>query len=554
MADPHNAAVTALANFNDPAGGSTFAELTGRTLTVAAGIQASASRSLYGTTSAALPGAGAIAYLGAQATAALDVGVGPFTIEWSAWMNTLPTGYPGVFALLHACPDDSAAQVLSLLVFPGGGVQLTAGEPGTDYVQYSPGLSAGMWYRFALQRDAGALTLFINGVPQSPTLAFLDEVRDWQRLQLGSGAGFGGPPGSLDGYLNGFRVTAAKRYSGAYTPVDEPFTYDPPEPPAARTHQLALTTAGPAVRLQPAPALVLPLAMPRPALRFSQWTLTLSATAPRIGAPWLALPAAVPALQVAMTSDRSHALTLSAPLPAAGVVLIAGRSIAAQLGAAAPGLSLTLAKGITHAIALPVAAPTLALARVESRVHALALATPTAALALRPVQAARYDMALATPTPQLSLAMLRQRLRHGFLMGPYAAMARHSLAAAGYVVLDGVPAALGAGVATLDGAGFMHAELHTAASDYGDPYTKSAQVLWLDGDLGADAALTCRIDDSQTYHYAIPAYASQHTQRVGLGRGARGRRWQFVVTGQGGQLRLRALEPMFGASTTRRSK
>ncbi|WP_375591778.1 LamG-like jellyroll fold domain-containing protein [Chitiniphilus eburneus] len=555
MSDPLAASVTALANLDDPLGASTFSDLTGKTMMAQTGIVPSATHSRYGTTAAVMPGSAALGYVDGAPVVAF--GTGPFTLEVWLWCSVLPMGTDSVFTVFFAAPGTGPTDPrLTLLVYPGGGMQMAVGDRNA-FVDLGEGLvNANTWTHLMLARDAaGVVSASVNGVSCANTLnAGSVDLSGWSLFTLGSSAPFGGPPGGLNGYLNGFRATAAQRYAGNFTPATTPYDLEAPPTPQGRQHTLALSLTRPLLAGRMAPVATLAPPTPRPALRFSQWTLLLNAAAPRIGAPWLALPVTAPVLRLAMASDRSHALALSATAPAGGLVLVAGRSMAVQLGAVSPQLLLSLAKGVTHAIALPAASPTLALARVESRIHQMVLATPPAALALRSAQAGRYDLVLNAPPPQLALVMLRQRLRHGFLMGPYAAMARHSLAAAGYVVLDGVPAALGAGVVTLDGDGHAPAELHTGASDYGDPYTKSAQVLWLDGDLGADAALTCRIDDRQTYQYTVPAHASQHTQRVTLGRGARGRRWQFVIAGQGGALRLRALEPMFGASSTRRSK
>lgn len=147
----------------------------------------------------------------------------------------------------------------------------------------------------------------------------------------------------------------------------------------------------------------------------------------------------------------------------------------------------------------------------------------------------------------------RVRIRRGYLMGPYAAMARHTIDAVGYAVVDGAPLVLGAGTLGLDGAASMPAALTTRSSDFGDPRAKNVPLVWLDADLSADAVLSA-LNEQRSDTYPVAYVATALTTRVTLGRGSQGRYWQLKVQGQGGALRLRALEAIGGSKPARRTK
>lgn len=145
------------------------------------------------------------------------------------------------------------------------------------------------------------------------------------------------------------------------------------------------------------------------------------------------------------------------------------------------------------------------------------------------------------------------RIRHGYLMGPFAAMARHELASAGYAQHGDQVVAYGADQAVLAGPDYLPATLVTRSSDLGNPRTKTVRHVWVDAHMEAGAVLHATTEEGTAF-YPVEVYPDTHTQRVDLGRGASGRYWQIALHTHGGALRLRAIEAQTGAMQRRRTK
>lgn len=225
--------------------------------------------------------------------------------------------------------------------------------------------------------------------------------------------------------------------------------------------------------------------------------------------------------------------------------LLQGRVAAAAgvRGRAAPG---TLARGQAAAQARVLGR----LSEARSAHGAVVVLATVAPAVPRTGQTARgAAAAVATAWGQV----VKVRMRHGYLMGPFAAMARHELAAAGYAQHDGQVVAYGAQQAVLAGPDYLPASLVTRSSDLGNPRTKTVRHVWVDAHMEAGAVLHATTEEGTAF-YPVEVYPDTHTQRVDLGRGASGRYWQIALHTNGGALRLRAIEAQTGAMQRRRTK
>lgn len=244
-------------------------------------------------------------------------------------------------------------------------------------------------------------------------------------------------------------------------------------------------------------------------------------------------------------AGRQAAAAASVSARAQRFAMLQGRVAAAAgvRGRAAPG---ALARGQAGAQALVLAR--LSWAR---SVHGAVVAVATVVPAVpRSGQTARgAAAAVATAWGQV----VKVRVRHGYLMGPFAAMARHELAAAGYAQHDGQVVAYGAQQAVLAGPDYLPASLVTRSSDLGNPRTKTVRHVWVDAHMEAGAVLHATTEEGTAF-YPVEVYPDTHTQRVDLGRGASGRYWQIALHTNGGALRLRAIEAQTGAMQRRRTK
>ncbi|TJZ69742.1 hypothetical protein [Chitiniphilus eburneus] len=264
------------------------------------------------------------------------------------------------------------------------------------------------------------------------------------------------------------------------------------------------------------------------------------------------MPGMVGAFEVVATSQ--WVIQGTVPGPSASFVGTAGSLfLLAGLIPAAQG-AIELVAGAQWRIAAQLPAPSGAFDVAGRQELTLAGVLPPPGAEFITAATVQYAFAGEVPVPLGWLRFRATLRRHGYLMGPSGAIARHSLDATGYaVVAGGTVLALGPSNRTLDGANHAAAMLLTAATDFDLAATKTVREVFIDADLDADLDLAS-IVDGREYAYRVAYHPNNHTQRITLGRGARGRRWQLRLTGTGGAMHLRALDVLVGVSNTRRSK
>lgn len=201
--------------------GTTFADVTGKTVTATNAVTKSAVKK-FGTASAYFDGAGD--YLSVPNSADFDFGTGDFTIEF--WMN--PSSVGSIMTLLSRYTSWPTAVAIYIHMTPSGAIQCRAANNVTIDVTSSSMLLAGYWYHVAISRAAGTTRMFINGNLKGSTSA---------AGSIGSTGGLGigyeltGGSAYYHGYIDDLRITkGVARYTENFQPIQLPFpekAFDP---------------------------------------------------------------------------------------------------------------------------------------------------------------------------------------------------------------------------------------------------------------------------------------------------------------------------------------
>jgi hypothetical protein len=163
-------------------------------------------------------------YLTVPSSTALNFGTGDFTVECWVYFNSL-ANTPMIW---HKVPGSGGFASGSGWFFEASASILYFGYgtiSSSQYWQFSTSLITSTWYHFAVTRVGSSLSIFINGVRSTTTLAGADaSVDNSTAFVVGSfqpiSANF-----DLNGYISNFRIVKGTAvYTAAFTPPTAPLT------------------------------------------------------------------------------------------------------------------------------------------------------------------------------------------------------------------------------------------------------------------------------------------------------------------------------------------
>ena len=144
-------------------------------------------------------------------------GTGDFTIEF--WFNASDT----TWRIMYEQTAQVSIQWSSTSGGGGGAGKVGIYANGGYVITNNTALSTGTWYFLALVRQSGVLKLYIDGVAQTTTYAFANNLVASSQPLIYVGNYFGGGY-SWNGYLDDLRVTKGiARYTANFTPPTAAF-------------------------------------------------------------------------------------------------------------------------------------------------------------------------------------------------------------------------------------------------------------------------------------------------------------------------------------------
>jgi hypothetical protein len=209
--DPYFTSVSLLLHMDGSNGSTTFTDSSANALTVTAfdNAQISTAQSKFGGSSLLLEGSGD--FIATQASSALALGTGDFTVEFFVY-RTSNSNDQGIFTFGAAQSGLYAAMDGSTLV-----VGLLGGDPSAIG---GGNITLNTWHHVAITRSGGSLRGFIDGVQLGSTVTETTNLVD-NSLKIGYSFS---SAYAMTGYVDEFRVTkGVARYTSNFTPPTAPF-------------------------------------------------------------------------------------------------------------------------------------------------------------------------------------------------------------------------------------------------------------------------------------------------------------------------------------------
>lgn len=148
-------------------------------------------------------------------------GTGNFTIEF--WYYT-PTPNSQV-GILGFRPQSTNGNYISLVGgFPSSGNIITLYANGTKLSTAANSIVANTWTSVALVRNSGNTRFYINGTQSGTTYVDSTNYLASRLILASDDFGAGGSP--ILGYIDELRISNVARYTGNYTPSNQPFIDD----------------------------------------------------------------------------------------------------------------------------------------------------------------------------------------------------------------------------------------------------------------------------------------------------------------------------------------
>ena len=157
--------------------------------------------------------------LSLAASSDLQLGTGDFTIEgWAKHHNDYGFGnHPCLFDLRSAIGSTSDGFAV-FIKSTDNAVGIYTG--GNYIIQGGIKLFVGQWYHFAIVKNSGTITLYINGTKSGSSTSSTNFTNN--TLRIGSGAG---GANSMDGEISNFRIVKGTAvYTSSFRPPTEPLT------------------------------------------------------------------------------------------------------------------------------------------------------------------------------------------------------------------------------------------------------------------------------------------------------------------------------------------
>lgn len=210
--DPYFANVWSLLHFDGTDGSATFTDvIPARGWTQVGGALLDTSIKLFGSASLHCPTTG----IKTNATATVGIGTGDCCIEWAQYWDDL-TGYQTAFSYGYVSSGALLAQTTS-----GTGLYDIYVSGTKIFSETSSTPSLNTWYRYALVRSSGVITLYRNGVAAgsaSSSASIAPSGVPWA-WGVDPSQGYG-----INANLDECRITVGvPRYTGDYTPATGPF-------------------------------------------------------------------------------------------------------------------------------------------------------------------------------------------------------------------------------------------------------------------------------------------------------------------------------------------
>ena len=219
--DPYWKNVVLHMPMNGADAGTTFAESTGKAITVYGDTKIKVAQYRFGGSSAYFDGTGD--YLSTPSTTNLAFGTGDYTIE--AWVYLSILGSDRAILDTRATATDTG---LFLYVASTNLPSLFGNN--TTLVTGSTALAASTWYHLAVVKSAGTITLYLNGLSIGSAASAFSVTCPGSVL---IGRKLGSTINDWYGYIDDLRITkGVARYTAAFTPpsLPNPTGYDPYAP------------------------------------------------------------------------------------------------------------------------------------------------------------------------------------------------------------------------------------------------------------------------------------------------------------------------------------
>ena len=143
-------------------------------------------------------------------------GTGDFTVE--CWVRCLGTSYDKGVWDNHTSSGSSDGLTLTRITEQ----QFRLFGTG-ELIRSGNFTITNTWVNVAVVRSSGTLNLFVNGVSQGTT-SFTTNMNSTADFVIGGGRYSGGPEtGSLNAFIDEFRISHMARYTSNFTPATEPF-------------------------------------------------------------------------------------------------------------------------------------------------------------------------------------------------------------------------------------------------------------------------------------------------------------------------------------------
>lgn len=207
--------------FNGANGSTAFHDQTGKAITAYGNASISTSQSKFGGTSGYFDGTGD--YLGATGESALAVGTGDYTAECFAYSSSYSGAGSGLFGFGTGFSAIGLAVINASLVEYYAANTYHQFNPST----YSASVSTGSWHHYAVCRQAGTTTVFIDGIKCHSTSSDTLDISSTAVQVIGSYYSTGYP---WNGYIDDLRITKGlARYTQNFDPPSRSFEqlYDP---------------------------------------------------------------------------------------------------------------------------------------------------------------------------------------------------------------------------------------------------------------------------------------------------------------------------------------
>ena len=177
-------------------------------------IQTSTSTVKYGTRSLQFTGTSGAYLQSFQSLPALQWWLGSYTVEYWIYANAFTTGGNGESTVLGCLGATGTSTYWAFGPIAGGTVRWYYYNGSAQTLTTSTTLSTGQWYHLAFVNNAGALTIYINGVSSATgTISGTPQAVATLPVTLGSSNNV-----SFNGYLDDVRITKYARYTGNFTP------------------------------------------------------------------------------------------------------------------------------------------------------------------------------------------------------------------------------------------------------------------------------------------------------------------------------------------------